>query len=85
MDCHLPFCQICYRNLRRATKNALEEDLLNFKYVEYKRSFRDIAAIVWNNLTNDLCELTYYDSFKNNLKKSAVLEKISFNLILEGP
>ena len=68
------------KSTRRATRNALKVDLLTFKYVDYKRSFRYRAAIVWNNLPNDLPELPSYNSFKSNLKKSDVLEKISFNL-----
>ena len=68
------------KSTRRVTRNALKVDLPTFKYVEYKRSFRYRAAIVWKNLPNDQHELSSYDSFKNNLKKSDILEKISCNL-----
>ena len=71
---------LLHKSTQRTTRNLLKVDLPSFKYVDYKRLFRYRAAIVWNNLPNDLCELPSYDSFKNALKKLDALDKISFNL-----
>jgi len=51
----------------------------SYKYANYKRSFKLRASTLWNNLPSKFKELDTIDSFKSALKKSDVLEHISFN------
>ena len=64
----------------RATRNAYKIDVPPFKYADFKRSFQYRVTIVWNNIPNPIREKNSYECFKNDLKNSNILDKISFNL-----
>ena len=63
----------------RVTRNAFKVDLPSFKYVDFKRSFKYRVAIVWNNIPNSVREKKSFTCFKGALKKSDILDKISFS------
>ena len=62
----------------RATRNVYGVELPSFHYSSYKSSFTYRAAIVWNNLSNEVRANQSKDTFKANLLKSDLLEKINF-------
>ena len=65
---------------KRKNRNDWRLTKTSFKYVAYKRSFRIRVVTIWNNLTPDLKAHRSYDSFKEALKKSDILDRINFGV-----
>ena len=68
------------KSCSRKNRNSFKIDQSNFHYVDYKRSFTYRAAIVWNNIPDDIREKETYNAFKTALKKSDCLDKVNFNI-----
>ena len=66
-------------NSSRKNRNELKLEAPEFRYVEYKRSFRYRVATTWNNIPCSLREKSSISTFKTALKKSDILEKINYS------
>jgi len=64
----------------RATRNIYGVELPSFRYKRYKTSFSYRAAIIWNNLPNEIRNKPTKSSFKYALSQSNVLQEINFGV-----
>ena len=66
---------------KKKNRNNWRINVPSSKYVDYKRSFRIRVVTIWNNLSTELKACDSYDSFKEALKKSDILDRINFGAI----